>query len=138
MQKTNCYTYFRITGDFDPTEITERLKLTADKTWKATDLRHNGEPYGFSSWEFGKCDEYNVDLSVQARKVIAPLLSKIDILNEIRQKFDVTLCLEVVPELYCGETHPVMPTDLDILEFCCATQTHLDIDYYVVGDSYED
>ena len=37
MTKNTCYTYFKITGDFDPDVITKRLELIPSKTWKIGD-----------------------------------------------------------------------------------------------------
>lgn len=38
--KNECYTYFRISGDFDPDTISEMLGILPDRSWKI---------YGYSS-----------------------------------------------------------------------------------------
>ena len=97
MTENRCYTYFRITGDFDPDVITEQLGLQPNKTWKIGDKRRNGTTYDFSSWVFGYCDKYDILVENQMHTTIDPLLDKMDLLNEIREKFDVTFTLEIVP-----------------------------------------
>ena len=60
MTENSCYTYFRITGDFDPDIISARLGLQPEKFWRIGDKRNNGTEYDFASWEIGRCDQYDV------------------------------------------------------------------------------
>ena len=112
MTENSCYTYFRITGDFDPDIITVRLELQPDKFWKIGDKRRNGTEYDFASWEIGRCEEYNVLTENQMHKTIAPLLDKVVLLNKIREEFDVVFTLEIVPTIYAGNTNPCLAPSL--------------------------
>ena len=127
----SCYTYFTIVGNFDPDSVSRLLNLNSEQSWKIGDFRHNGTAYGFARWSFGRCDEYNVIVANQMRKTIAPLLSKIDLLNKIRCENNVNFYLEVVPSVYVGDTSPCLAPTLDIMDFCHATRTEIDIDLYV-------
>lgn len=40
--RNHCYTYFKITGDFNPDEITEMIGLSPSKCWCIGDLRKDG------------------------------------------------------------------------------------------------
>jgi len=100
MSKNTCCTYFRVTGDFDPDLVTERLGLQPDKFWKIGDKRRNGTEYDFASWEIGHCEEYDVLTENQMHKTIAPLIDKIDRLNEIRSEFNVVFTFEIDIDLY--------------------------------------
>ncbi len=131
MSTNRCYTYFRITGDFDPDIITERLRLTPDKFWRIGDKRLNGTLHDFASWEIGRCNEYDVFTENQMHKTIAPLLDKVDLLNEIRNEFDVDFCLEIVPEIYAENSTPCLAPSLNVIDFCHATRTKIDIDLYI-------
>ena len=131
MNKNTCYTYFRITGDFDPDLVTERLKLQPDKSWKIGDTRKNGTKYDFASWEIGRCEEYDVLTENQMHKTIAPLIAKIDRLNEIRNEFNVDFTLEIVPTVYADNASPCLAPSLHVIDFCYATRTKIDIDLYV-------
>ncbi len=133
--RNSCYTYFRISGDFDPDRVTELLGLTPDTAWKKDDLRRDGNPYGFASWTFGRCADYEIQVENQMRKTIAPLLDKVDLLNQIRRENDVVLALEVVPTLYAGEITPCISPTLDVMDFCCITRTEIDLDLYVYSDT---
>ena len=128
--RNECYTYFRITGGFDPDEITDLMGLKPDKCWKIGDRRKNGTVYDFSSWSFGRCDEYDGYVERQMRRTIALLWERIDVLNQIRREHDVTYHLEIVPTVCVGESAPCLATPLDVIDFCHATRTRIDIDLY--------
>ncbi len=132
MTENSCYTYFRITGDFEPDIITERLGLLPDKSWKIGDKRCNGMLYDFASWEIGRCEQYDVLIENQMHKTIAPLIDKVDLLNEIRNEFNVVFTLEIVPEIHADNTTPCLAPSLQVIDFCHATRTEIDIDLYVI------
>lgn len=131
MSENTCYTYFRIAGDFDPDLVTERLDLQPDKSWKIGDKRRNGTECDFASWEIGRCEEYDVLTENQIHKTIAPLIDKIDRLNEIRNEFNVDFTLQIVPTVYADNASPCLAPSLQVIDFCHATRTEIDIDLYV-------
>ena len=129
-----CYTYFRITGNFDPEFITQKLGLEPDRTWKIGDSRSDGSLFDFANWELGRCAEYNVSVDAQMLTSIRPLLTKICELNEIRSAYDVSFCLQVVATVYAANTTPCLAPSMEIIDFCHATRTEIDIDLYVESD----
>lgn len=129
--KNMCYTYFRITGDFDPDAVSDILELVPEDQWRIGDYRKDGTQYDFASWEFGTCTEYDVVTENQMRKTIAPLLDKIDLLQKIRSEYDVCFTLEIVPTIYVGNPNPCLAPSLDIIDFCHETRTKIDIDMYL-------
>ena len=129
--KNSCYTYFTIVGDFDPDSVSRLLNLNPDQSWKIGDLRRDGTAYDFARWSFGKCDTYDVIVTNQMRKTIAPFLDKIDVLNEIYCKNNVNFYLAVVPSVHAGDISPCLAPSLDVMDFCHATRTEIDIDLYV-------
>ena len=129
--RNSCYTYFKIVGNFDPDKVSEILNLTPEKSWKIGDLRRNGTKYDFALWEIGRCTEYDIEVENQMRKTISLLQDKISLLNQIRIENDVTLTLEIVPTIYVGSTIPCLAPSLDVIDFCHATRTNIDIDMYV-------
>lgn len=135
MNNNTCYTYFSIRGNFDPYIISEMLQLQPDKSHKIGDPWIKGKKYDFASWHFGKCDEYNVYTENQMHKTIEPLLDKINILNEIKNKFDVDFYLEIVPTIYANSVKPSLAPSLKVIDFCYATRTNIDIDLYVLNDN---
>ncbi len=130
-EDNRCFTYFRIAGDFNPDEITVKLGLEPYESWKIGDTRKNGSTFDFSAWHFGECEVYNEDINEQMKETIAPLLDKIDILNEIREENDVNFYLEVVPYLYPNNYTPILAPSLEVMDFCTATRTEIDIDLYI-------
>lgn len=135
--RNSCYTYFKIVGNFNPDDISELLNLAPEKSWKIGDVRQNGTKYDFALWEIGKCTEYDVEVENQMRKTIAVLQDKIPILNQIRINHDVSFILEIVPTIYAGDINPCLAPSLDVIDFCHATRTEIDIDMYVYDSEDE-
>lgn len=129
--QSSCYTYFLIRGNFDPDSITELLGLVPEKSWRIGDKRKNGTVYDFAMWQYGTCDSYDVYVENQMLKTITPFLSKISALKEIKQKYDVEFTLEVVPTIKSSEGVPCVAPSMEVMQFCCDTDTKIDIDLYV-------
>ena len=129
--RNSCYTYFRIVGNFNPDDISALLNLTPEESWKIGDLRRNGTKYEFANWMIGKCAEYDVYVENQMRKTISMLLDKIATLNQIREENDVEFFLEIVPSIYVDDINPCLAPPLDVIDFCHATRTQIDIDMYL-------
>ena len=137
MSQNTCYTYFAIVGDFDPDEISAILNLTPEKARRSGDLRRDGTPYGVANWEIGRCDEYDPITANQMCRTIAPLLDKIPALNRIREEHGVRFFLSVVPSLHPDGVHPALAPSPDVIDFCHATRTEIDIDLYICGTEDE-
>ncbi len=127
-----CYTYFAIKGIFNPNEITEILGLIPSQTWKIGDKRKFGNGhYDFALWEYGRNEIYDVITENQMMITISNLKSKVSLLREIKQKYDVSFILEAVPHIYAGEPTPALAPGREIIEFCYLTGTEIDIDLYI-------
>ncbi len=135
--RNSCYTYFKIVGNFNPDNVSKLLNLTPERSWKIGDLRRNGTKYDFSLWEIGRCTEYDIEVENQMRKTIFLLQDKIPLLNQIRMGNDVTFTLEIVPTIYVGDINPCLAPSLDVIDFCYATRTNIDIDMYVYNSDDE-
>ena len=135
--RNSCYTYFRIVGNFNPDDISALLNLTPEESWKIGDLRRNGTKYEFANWMIGKCAEYDVYVENQMRKTISILLDKIVTLNQIREENDVEFFLEIVPFIYVDDIKPCLAPPLDVIDFCHATRTQIDIDMYLFNSKNE-
>lgn len=127
----DCYSYFKIVGDFAPDTVTELLGIIPEEFHRKGDRRKNGTIYGFALWKTGTCHEYDIETSNQMRKTLAPLLDKIDVLNEIKRRYDADFTLEVVPTASLKESTPCLAPSLEIMRFCVATGTEIDIDLYI-------
>ena len=135
--RNSCYTYFRIVGNFNPDDISALLNLTPEESWKIGDLRRNGTKYEFANWMIGKCAEYDVYVENQMRKTISILLDKIATLNQIREENDVEFFLEIVPFICVDDINPCLAPPLDVIDFCHATRTQIDIDMYLFNSENE-
>ena len=135
--RNSCYTYFRIVGNFNPDDISALLNLTPEESWKIGDLRRDGTNYEFANWKIGTCVEYDVYVENQMRKTISMLLDKIATLNQIRGENDVEFFLEIVPSIYVDDINPCLAPPLDVIDFCHATRTQIDIDMYLFNSENE-
>lgn len=130
-RENNCYTYFSITGDFDPDVVSQMLELLPFDSWKKGDMGEYGKKHLISGWEFGKCVKYDFLTANQIKQTISPLISKIDVLKKIKQEYDVEFSLNIVPEIYLNNSTPALAPDLDVIDFCHETRTKIDIDLYI-------
>ncbi len=134
MEKTHCYTYFAVTGTFNPDEISKRLNLQPTEKWAIGDSRKDGSKHTFSNWRYGDCNDYDVNVENQMRKTISNLISlKADLLR-IKKDYDAHFRLQVVPRIYTNEISPNLSPPRDIIEFLYETETNLDIDLYVYDE----
>ena len=136
--KNSCYTYFKIVGNFSPDEVSKILNLAPERSHKIGDFRRDGQRYDFALWTTPKCTEYDAEVENQMRKTVAPLLDKIPLLNKIREENDVSFYLEIVPSIYPDDIAPALAPSLDIIDFCHATRTEIDIDMYIYGTEDRD
>lgn len=135
--RNSCYTYFKIVGDFNPDYVSELLGIEPEECWQIGDTRRDGTKYDFAFWKTGQCDEYDVEVANQMRKTIAGLLGKIELLNKIHEENDVEFYLEIVPSIYVDDINPCLAPTLDVIDFCYATRTEIDIDMYVFATDKE-
>lgn len=133
--KNSCYTYFIITGEFDPDRVSALLGLRPDKVRRIGEGRRDGKKYDCASWEFGRCDTYDPNISYLMETTIQPLRDKIDLLNRIRRENNVSFYLSVVPHIYAKDVSPSLAPSLEVIDFCHATRTELDIDLYVIDSA---
>ena len=74
---------------------------------------------------------HDQSISNQMKKTIKPLIPKIDLLNEIRERFDATFTLEVVPSICCEHEKPCISPSMKVIDFCSKARADLNIDWYM-------
>ena len=134
MKKENsCYTYFHIHGeDFPVEEITRALGESPFRSWYKTDIREaDGKQFGFCNWSGFRVDDYDPYTEIQMEKTIEPLLDKIDILNELREKYNLEYSLVVVPQIYVNRINPDLSPSMKVIDFCHAVRAKISIDLYL-------
>jgi len=134
MEKGNTYVYFALTGDnFDPQIVSERIGIVATEMWKKGDKGKYKPVLQHSRWELstdiGK--EYIwVDRLVD--EIIEQLFDKIDIINELKNQFNLESVLEIVMYIDTNDEQstPALGHDLKTIEFLYRTGTKTDVDIY--------
>jgi hypothetical protein len=118
-------------SDFDPDYITEKLNIKPHNTKKMGCLRPNGNGnFPFSSWTACYQTEPTLDVEKQCLNIVRILKEKIPILLDIKAKFDVEFCINIVPQIY-NEASPAIIFNKEIIEFCYLTGTEIGVDIYV-------
>jgi hypothetical protein len=148
VDRTHSYTYFKIQsngeqrgfglvgnerGIFNPEDITKALEIEPFRCWKKGDIRRGGTEYLFSSWSAEKTDINRLDVEAQYMDTIKNLKNKISTLQQIKEQYDVSFKIEVVPHIY-GEKNPYMVFNKEIIEFCYLTGTTIEVDMYLFPD----
>ena len=134
MKKENsCYTYFHISGDdFPIEEVSKLLDATPFRSWYKTDIRKaDGKEFGFCNWSGFRCDDYDPYVDLQMEKTIEPLLDKIETLNKLREKYNLSYSLMVVPKIYVDKINPDLSPSLKVIDFCHAVRAEISIDLYL-------
>lgn len=153
MEKTNSYTYFGIQskgtsdrgfvafekGIFNPEDITRVLEIQPFKSWAYGDKRVDGSEYLFSRWGAEKSEVGRLDVEAQCRETIKNLKNKISQLNQIKEQYDVSFVLTIVPSIH-DEEQPYMSFKKEVIEFCYLTGTtiHVDMQIYHLVNKYEE
>ncbi|WP_379930624.1 DUF4279 domain-containing protein [Marinicrinis sediminis] len=86
--------------------------------------------YDWSSWIYGSDVEERRDADCQLEEVIEKLLSKVEILKQIKQKYDCQFRITQVPIVENGEC-PALVFSPKVIDFCAQIGADIDIDLYV-------
>jgi len=135
LKKNEGRVYFSFDGvDYDPNEITKILNI------EPTNIRYKGEfPSGKlpkeTSWILSTqniVDEY-IDIYQMATSITKILKPKINLINKIREQFNVTTRLEVVLWFSVDENSstPAIGFEIETIEFLGKVGAFIDIDTYL-------
>lgn len=150
-ETTRCYSYFAICsegtivnglglvaapdGDFSPEVITELLGITPYRYRRMGEPRKNGRGTSrFSSWSACYQDTPALDTQEQVMKIVHTLSPKIPILQTIKQQYNVSFSILIVPHIY-HEQSPGIVFGREIIDFCYHTGTDIGVDLYVYSDA---
>lgn len=141
MNYTNVMTYFEIKGDDFPIDyVTETLGINPTRSYKkGEEITRPNNPNvistkkryrTYTSWQFGTEYVKTLYANEQAKKVISPLLNKINELLEIKERYDCLFVLMQVPVIEQGHS-PALGYDKEVIDFCSVIGASIDIDLYV-------
>jgi hypothetical protein len=127
---TTCYAYFAIKGAFPTSEVSRLLGVSPTKQWDIGDKRKNGSLYKFALWEVGYTKIQYPDIEMRCMDVIRELIGKENLLMQLKEAYDVSFVLEVVPSIENGKV-PIIEFGSEVIKFCYLTETEIDLDMYV-------
>jgi len=120
-QKTKCYTYFSLSGKFEPKEITALIGL---------EPYHEKKGESESEWRYGYNDRYEPIIADMFARTIKDLIPKVSIISDIVSVFHAKAYLVAVVEIYTDEVTPALAPSLEVMKFCVDSRTEVDIDLY--------
>ncbi|GGA60681.1 DUF4279 domain-containing protein [Ornithinibacillus halotolerans] len=139
--KSEIKVYLTLYGDdFPLEEVTEKLGIEPTRTCKKGDemVPPHGtyKPaikryYPDTSWELDSGYIESTDVEVEFDKLVDKLRSKIFIINELREKYNLKSYIQVVPQLYNGDT-PILTVNKKLINFAYRIQAEfIDYDMYI-------
>jgi hypothetical protein len=136
LRKNEGRVYFAFDGtDFDPNEITKLLEIEPTKIKLKNELP-SGKLPKFNSWIFStnNISEEYIDIYDMATSIVQTLESKIDTINEIRKRFNVSTRLAVVLSFSTDEgiSTPAIGFDASTVSFLAKVGAFIDIDTYLL------
>lgn len=133
-EKENSYVYFALIGDnFDPQIVTERIGVNPTETCKKGDKGKYNPTLDYSLWKLSTDKgKGNIIIDKLVDDVIGQLFDKIEIINELKNQFDLDSVLEIVMYIDTNEEQstPTFGYDLRTIEFLYRTKTKTDVDIY--------
>lgn len=134
MESGSSYVYFALTGDnFDTDEVTSKIDISPTDSWRKGDKGKYKPILEFASWRLStdKGQEY-IQIDKLVDEIVSKLFDKIEIINDLKRKFQLDSVLEIVLYIDTNEdsSTPALGHDLRTIEFLYRTGTTTDIDIY--------
>ncbi|MCW2481075.1 DUF4279 domain-containing protein [Candidatus Symbiopectobacterium sp. NZEC135] len=132
MDKTTVKAEFSICGDvFEPHEITSLLQIEPmEVQLKGIISGTRKRPSAETSWSIYTEKEESYDVDVQTRKLLSLLRCKIDSLQKIKDKYDVTFIFSLLIEVESGEK-PAIYWSAETNRFLGCIGAESSIDLYI-------
>ncbi|OZI11123.1 hypothetical protein CEW92_13305 [Bacillaceae bacterium SAS-127] len=139
MEKTSLYAYIALKSeefsDFPLEIVTERLGIEPTQTWKTGDRIHPNNPNNplersYTRWEFRTDTIETLDTEEVFRPIFDLFESKIDVINQLKEEFDLQASVTLVIEVYDGDT-PALVIYPTFSAFVAAIDAAIDVDMYV-------
>lgn len=142
METADTYVYFALTGEnFDTDEVTSKIGITPTDSWRKGDKGKYKPILEFASWTLStdRGKEY-ILVSNLVDEIVSKLYDKIEIINDLKSKYQLESVLEIVLYIDTNEdnTTPSLGHDLKTIEFLYRTGTTTDIDIYRFNSADKD
>lgn len=129
--KNTCYTYFYVSGKISFLEFVQKLNLPVNCINLIKDSSDEDENTALS---IGRNDIYDVYVDNMLKISLKHLFGKEHLLKELKEKYNLTYYLSVVPTMIVNEINQSLFISKEIIEFCYKSNTEIDIDLYLLKD----
>lgn len=128
------YAYFVLHGDdFDPDEVTQRLKLTPTKKYRKGEKGEYIPITRHSHWSYSsEQKEGAIDIDELVLQAIEKFVGKEEEILSIKEEYNLSSTLEIVLWIDMNEetSTPYIGHDLKVIDFLHKTRTKTDVDIY--------
>lgn len=146
MQNHTCKTYFTFQFDFDRQKNVELLRHSLDCQPEQIGIYNKDEVeqaiiellgvkpvFNRHSFEIGRNEDYKVYVSDMIRVTLKDLIGKEQAIVDLKQRFNLTACLVIVPYIVADSEQPnqCLSLDDDVIAFLYKSGTSMDLDYYI-------
>jgi Domain of unknown function (DUF4279) len=129
-----CLVYFKLQGDFDPSQVTCALGIDPTSTL----VKGSQDPTRVfprvSTWEYslGYIDGEILDIYKIVENIVSILLPYSELIFEVKTRLNLEAVLQVVLWISNDETvsNPAIGFDTDVIKFLAAAGASIDIDTY--------
>jgi hypothetical protein len=140
MKPNNSYVYFAFKGDnFDPNEITERIGIKPTEIWRKGDKGKHHPSIEYSGWQLSsEKGQEKIEIDILVDQVVSMLYDKMEIINELKVRFNLESVLEVVMDvdINAKTSLPALGHNSKTIEFLFKTKTTTDIEIYRFNSEY--
>jgi len=132
MDKTNVMVEFTMYGDkLIPDVVTRRLGITPTLQGIKGDVIEGRSFLRRSNiWQLSTGYEESFDINDQLVKIYDLLKSKVDILKELREQYNLEYFIYIVPQIVNNET-PAMSLERWFIDFVHEIRADIEIDLYI-------
>lgn len=132
MESTKVLCEFRIIGeDFPVDNVTEVLNIKPTETYCIGEkMTYTSKKYNHTEWMYSTGYIETLDIDCQLKKIINIFELKSEKLIQIRQKYSLDICIEIVILIENNEP-PAIYFDDEVIKFASKIGAVIDVDTYI-------
>ncbi|XOV94345.1 MAG: DUF4279 domain-containing protein [Bacteroidota bacterium] len=140
MNHSNSYVYFAFQADnFDPNELTIELGISPTDSWRTGEQGKYIQQQKYSCWQLKSTSDELLDMDKLVNEVVSQLSKKIELINNLKQRYKLDTVLVVVMYIDINEEQstPYLGLNSEVIDFLHQTRTETDLDIYRYNSTNE-
>lgn len=133
MEQTSFYTYIKLAEneDFPLDEVTKRLGVEPTTTWRVDEKVRPHQPLErfYTCWKYKVGPVQSLDVDDVLEPLYAQFYSKVDIINNLKEQYDLSVRIVVVIEIENG-CKPALTIAPAFSRFASSVGADIEVDLY--------